>query len=98
MSWRESRRRTLAWVRRARRDLVALLGGKCAECGTTRRLEFDHPHGRDYDPARLSRWSRIARYRRDAAAGNLRVLCRSHNASRKSWEGAWALRKSGYRG
>ena len=44
-------------------------------------LEFDHPHGRDWTPAKKNRWQRMVLYERDAAAGNLRLLCRSCNAT-----------------
>lgn len=95
MSWSRSAvgRRTKAMVKRRRKALIERLGGKCAECGTRRRLEFDHPRGRDYDPARLSQWRRIKRYEEDARAGNLRVLCRFDNASRRNWEHHWLERK-----
>ena len=67
-------------ARRAR--LISLLGGCCADgfCFETERLEFDHPEGRDWEPRRLSRLQRIARYESDAVAGRLRLLCRAHNA------------------
>jgi hypothetical protein len=65
-----------------RRALIAQLGGVCEDgfCFETERLEFDHPEGRDWEPRRLSRLQRIARYEADAAGGRLRLLCRSHNA------------------
>lgn len=99
MSWSASAvgRRTKAMVRRRRAALLARLGGRCAVCGTKERLEFDHPLGRDYDPASLSGWRRIKRYEADARAGNLRVLCRYDNASRRSWEHHWLERRYGRR-
>lgn len=83
MSWADSKERTRVAVYEGRRALLAQLGGKCEKCGTKGRgknhLEFDHPHGRDYEPSKLARHNRLAAYRRDAAAGNLRVLCRHCN-------------------
>lgn len=64
-----------------RRDaLREKLGNRCAICGWKIGLEFDHPHGRSYEPRLLSSHTRIARYELDAAAGNLRLLCRECNA------------------
>ncbi len=73
--------------RRRRAALVAQLGGVCQYgfCFETERLEFDHLEGREWQPRALSRLQRIARYEQDAAAGLLRLLCRSHNAA----DGAW---------
>jgi hypothetical protein len=70
------------WARKKRAALLVELGNTCARegCEDT-RLEFHHPHGRDWDPAKLSRWQRMIQYARDAAAGNLTLLCKSHNAS-----------------
>lgn len=78
MAW-EARERTRVAVYEGRLRLLAQLGGKCAKCGKKKHLEFDHPNGRNYQPSKLSRHGRLARYRRDAAAGNLRVLCRKCN-------------------
>jgi len=36
--------------------------------------------GRDYDVAKLSSHMRVKRYRAEAAAGLLQVLCKKHNA------------------
>ena len=30
------------WYHARRAEYVSLLGGKCAECGTTEKLQFDH--------------------------------------------------------
>jgi hypothetical protein len=74
------RRRDLAHVQR--RELIEALGARCAmesaECDGD--LEVDHPRGRDYEPNRLNQLQRLRRYRRDAAAGRVRLLCRHHNA------------------
>lgn len=67
--------RLVRWAKAKRKELFRVMGGRCAECKTRKDLQFDHPNGRDYDPARLSRWSRMTRYIRDWKAGNLRPLC-----------------------
>jgi len=67
---------------RRRIVLEALLGGECWACGSTSPLHFDHPSGRDYAPSSLSSHQRMKRYERDAAQGELRLLCASCNDSR----------------
>ena len=70
-------------AQRRRAALIARLGGVCEDgfCFVTEGLEFDHFKGRDWEPRRLSRLQRIARYEADADAGLLRLLCRSHNSA-----------------
>lgn len=74
-----------AWVRKnyavRRGTLIIQLGGRCAQCGATSELEFDHPRGRDWEPSRLNRHQRMKRYEADAAAGQLQLLCRSCNGA-----------------
>jgi uncharacterized protein len=66
----------------ARNELVQKLGGKCVLCSATDGLEIDHVHGRDWDPATLSKQQRADRYRSEHDDGvYLQVLCRSCNAS-----------------
>jgi hypothetical protein len=78
---------------RRRVALLVLLGGICQDgfCFEVERLEFDHLEGRDWEPAALSTLQRIIRYEADAAAGKLRLLCRSHNAKDGSMR-RWAKR------
>lgn len=38
-------------------------------------MEFDHINGRAYNPNQLSYSARLARYEREAALGELRLLC-----------------------
>lgn len=65
-----------------RQALMRQLGNKCAIEGCENDdLEFDHPLGRSYDIKKLSQWTRVKRYAQDLADGNLRLLCRSHNAA-----------------
>jgi len=94
-------KRTKRSVRRLRSALLAKLGGRCAKCGAVERLEFDHhPEACTWEPQKVSQWIRIARYRREAAKGQLRVLCRSCNAkdgSRRYWDKAILAQEAYYR-
>lgn len=80
---RKRRRRAKA-IRQALRQA---LGGRCANpkdnarCTRTRYLEFDHKHGRLWQPNKLNCLERALRYVEDFAAGRLRLLCRSCNGS-----------------
>ena len=62
--------------------LLEALGGRCAVCGTRRRLEFDHVDGCTWVQRREGRENRLRRYLAEFRSGvRLRVLCRSHNGS-----------------
>lgn len=78
------RRRTSAdrarTYKKRRRVLIRTLGGVCSNCKSSSQLELDHICGRDYDIKQLNRWTRIARYEREAADGLLQVLCKSCNS------------------
>lgn len=82
---RASTIRNILWAKRHRKLLIERLGGKCIGCGETnaKKLEFNHPYGRDYDPSKLSRWERIRHYRRDADAGRLNLLCSACNKKKE---------------
>lgn len=76
----KSRTRYFAnWAAGKRYDLMQKLGGKCDKCGSTKKLEFDHPNGRDWQPRKKNRWMRMIIYEREAAEGLLRILCKSCN-------------------
>lgn len=77
MCRRSERRRN---YKRSRKALVQELGGQCTCCGSRRKLEFHHLFGRDWDPAKTARWVRLARYRREAAAGLVELRCRHCNS------------------
>lgn len=66
-------------VDRIRSELHTALGGCCAECGSTSQLEIDHPAGRDWTPRKVSSYGRWLRYRREHAAGLVRLLCHDCN-------------------
>lgn len=65
--------------RELRSKVIEMLGGKCSLCGSTERLEIDHPNGRDWQPNRTSQARRANRYLEEAKAGHVRVLCRACN-------------------
>jgi 5-methylcytosine-specific restriction endonuclease McrA len=76
--------------RERRRALIREMGGKNPACHYCRltgvALEFEHPKGRDYDPAKMDRLTRLRQYRSDWRAGNLVLACRSCNATRNGRE------------
>jgi hypothetical protein len=65
---------------RLREWLYDYLGGACDACGERCNLEIDHPWGRDWTPRKLSRYRRHLRYKREALAGRVRLLCRECNS------------------
>jgi len=81
-AWADSRERTKRSVARAREELVAQLGGKCAACSSTKNLCFDHKKKRTWRAPRANRHTRMARYKREAKAGKLQLLCKSCNSKR----------------
>jgi 5-methylcytosine-specific restriction endonuclease McrA len=72
-------KRQKAWAREARRRLIETLGGVCAECGTTEKLELDCiiPQGDDHH--KFDQSARMCFYNAQHRAGNLQVLCDKHN-------------------
>lgn len=79
-------RQTL-YARNLKAQLIQKLGGKCERCqqDDPEVLEFDHIHGRDYKVHELSFSARMARYKREAEDGLLRLLCGPCNlAERKT--------------
>lgn len=83
-TWQESKERAKRSAARSRERLIAELGGRCVECGTTERLEFDHLTPRTWDRNSLNAHRRMAMYKREAAEGKIQLLCRSCNASKGS--------------
>ena len=67
------------WARRKRHELLAVLGGACAFCGTQEELGFDciRPMGDRHH--RYDTSQRMCFYRRQYAEGNLQLLCASCN-------------------
>jgi 5-methylcytosine-specific restriction endonuclease McrA len=73
--------RTTIYAQKIRDELIEKLGGKCALCPECdpAKLQFDHIHGRDYNPNNLSYSARLARYKREAQQDKLRLLCEPCN-------------------
>lgn len=77
-------KRQREWAHRLREWLFDQLGRKCNKCGTMEGLTFDvivpadngEHHRDDYD-------KRQRFYRAQFHAGNLQVLCHSHNSRKK---------------
>lgn len=65
-----------------RAAIIAALGGKCKDCGTTEKLEIDGENGHPRQPRKLSRWTRVRMYETQLAAGELNCRCRRCNAKR----------------
>ena len=68
------------WARKARAQLIRFYGSRCRVCGATDFLEFDciRPTGDRHH--RFDTERRICFYRRQAAFGNLQLLCQKCNA------------------
>jgi 5-methylcytosine-specific restriction endonuclease McrA len=77
--------RQTIYAQRLKRELMELLGGKCELCSEDDpdKLEFDHVNGRDYVVSELSFSARLARYRREAEAKELRLLCGACNLGQR---------------
>jgi 5-methylcytosine-specific restriction endonuclease McrA len=78
-TWQRRKVAVIRRCKRARRKLIAELGGKCVECGQTRKLEFHHTLTRTWIARKVSRWVRIARYRREWEQGCIVLLCSQCN-------------------
>lgn len=72
---------------RERRALIRQLGAKCETCPESDldRLEIDHRHGKSWRSRDVASDQRVRRYKREAAAGLLRVLCKSCNSRWRWW-------------
>jgi hypothetical protein len=77
-------RNTIA-AKKIRADLLEKLGAFCVDCGEDdeEKLEFDHIHGRHYEPRKLSYRQRMIRYRREVERGELAVVCGDCNLKRR---------------
>lgn len=78
-------KRHVKWARKWRSWLIAELGGKCVDCGTTDELEFDEllprPPGMPA-PNRTSRWQRLRNYLKLHKRGLIALRCRVCNSKR----------------
>jgi len=77
--WKKSKGKRRRSAREFRRSLIQVLGGRCILCGRSRRLEFHHPHGRDWTANRMNQMQRLRMYWRDYHLGNLELLCKKCN-------------------
>lgn len=64
---------------RRRVELIERLGGKCEICKSRKKLEIDHPHGRDWKVEKVASHMRIKIYEAEAARGEVRLLCSDCN-------------------
>jgi hypothetical protein len=62
-------------------DLYSILGRMCVACHSCQCPEFDHIHGRTWQPRELSQLQRYQRYLAEAQKGLIQILCRHCNAS-----------------
>lgn len=81
-TFQEKKSRCVKSWRRRRALLKKKLGGKCAWCSARAKLQFDHKYGRDWDPSKVNRWTRIARYWREAEEGLIQMLCQTCNINK----------------
>lgn len=75
-------RRQRDWANRAKAKLIADLGGKCVMCETTENLEIDHIYRREWSICGTEFSWRISKYRKEAKAKLLQLLCGSCNKFR----------------
>ena len=78
-TWKQKKRHTLNGVTEGRRKLIEQLGGKCLQCSAVEKLEFHHLRPRTWVAAQLNRWQRLAEYKREAARGEIVLLCKPCN-------------------
>ena len=74
------------WKER-RADLLKQLGGKCAKCGRTKDLQFDHKKSRNWKPETMSKEKRLRSYQTAAKAGKIQLLCAGCHAEKTITEG-----------
>jgi hypothetical protein len=77
-------RRAGKWIRAARNALLLQLGNRCACCGSSEDLTFDHINreSRQWTAADLSPYVRLLHYALDAACGEIQILCADCNAKK----------------
>lgn len=62
-----------------RAELIARLGGSCVFCGGDEKLEFHHPHGKNWRSRDINGVTRLHRYENDYERGNLELRCKLHH-------------------
>ncbi len=74
------KRRKLYSARKA--ALVERLGGKCAQCGATTDLTFDHLLPRTWKSKDVHATKRLRLYAEEAERGEIQLLCGRCNSSK----------------
>lgn len=69
--------------------LVAQLGGRCAYCGRAGHTEFDHSVPIHTRRRSMGNYSRLVALRREAARGQIQLLCRDCHAAKEAQD--WVL-------
>ena len=81
------------WAHRARAALVAQLGGKCVQCGTSgtkkNPVEIDCRTPKGDRHHRIEQSSRISFYRAQMREENLQLLCKRHHGQKSQKEIGW---------
>lgn len=80
--WQETKPSTLRSVSRSRQRLIEDMGGQCVYCGSAYNLHVHHVSERKWVVIRANRWTRVARYRREYALGQVVLACRRCNSLR----------------
>lgn len=68
--------RQVEWAHRAAQELRALLGNKCAKCGSKRELEFDCIKPMGHRHHRIGLTWRVSFYRQQYREANIQLLCK----------------------
>lgn len=77
--WKQRKEYNREWCRAYRSRLVEQLGGCCQQCGSTEKLQFHHLKPRTWIASQLSRWQRLAEYKREISRGEIELLCKPCN-------------------
>lgn len=88
--------------RKKRQELIQALGGKCARCGSSENLEFDHldPNQKEFRVSEMLDWGEV---RLSQEVEKCQLLCKDchHQKTLENWEygqeaphgGIWRWRK-----
>jgi 5-methylcytosine-specific restriction endonuclease McrA len=81
--------RQRTWARKKRAELIELLGGQCALCGSTDNLEIDHINGRTWLVRKVDPSWRVSIYWAEYRSGvPLQCLCGDCNTAKANPRGA----------
>jgi hypothetical protein len=72
------------WAQRKRRELMFILGDKCAHCGTNKSLTFDCIRPVNGGHHKMSSAARMTFYTRQTRAGNVQILCHACNVKKSN--------------